>query len=123
MLRKLDVEDEVGVGWDTAGAFAAVGELCGYSDSTLTPDGHAGDAAVPALDHFAAAESKGEWWAFLVGWMKVSTETEKNWGIRNVPSKTLLFSSFPIYRIATLFPFLQAGPVPSFLSSMMTPSW
>lgn len=67
-VKKLDVEDEVGVGWDTAGAFAAVGELCGYSDSTLTADGHAGNAAVPALDHFAAAESKGEWWAFLIGW-------------------------------------------------------
>jgi len=64
----LDVEDQVGVGWDVRGrTLLAVCERSGDSEATFTSGGHAGDTDVPAFDDLADAELEGKWLALLVG--------------------------------------------------------
>src|SRR5262245_3715306 len=59
--EQLDFEDERGVGRDdVAGAALAVGQVRRNGQLALAADFHAGDAFVPALDHFAPAKRKIE---------------------------------------------------------------
>lgn len=70
----LDVEDQVGVGWDVRGStLLAVCKRGGDRQATLTTSGHAGNTNVPALDDLADAELEGERLALLVGCHVVSS--------------------------------------------------
>ena len=65
-LEKLDVEDKLAVGGDARQSLAAVGKMCGNTQTTLATDGHAGNTDIPSLDDLTLAELEGKWGSLLV---------------------------------------------------------
>lgn len=70
-LEKLNVEDQLAVGWDAGDALAAVGEVGRNRQTTLAADGHASNADIPALDNLALTQLEGERWALLVRYFPI----------------------------------------------------
>lgn len=66
-LQQLDIEDQLGVGWDAGNALLAVREMRRDRDAALATDGHAGDTDIPALDDLALAQLESERLSLLVG--------------------------------------------------------
>ena len=66
-LKKLDIEDQSAVGRDAGHGPAAVGQVGGDGQATLTADLHTGNTDIPALDDLALAELECERRALLVG--------------------------------------------------------
>lgn len=66
-LKQLDVEEQLRVGWDAGQALLAICKLRRDSKTALATNSHAGDANIPALDHFTFSEFEAERLSFLVG--------------------------------------------------------
>jgi hypothetical protein len=65
-LQQFDVEDEGAVRGDARKGLAAVCEVCGDGQSSLSTNGHASNTDIPALDDLTSSELEHEWLTRLV---------------------------------------------------------
>lgn len=66
-LKQLDIEGQLAVGGDARHAAGAISEVGRNGQASLTTNGHANDADVPALDDLSLTGLEGERLALLVG--------------------------------------------------------
>merc|ERR1711998_248880 len=78
-LQKLDLEDELGVGWNnSASAPRAVAVVRGDGQLRLLAYGHLHDALVPSFDHLPDADGELEGLAAVAGGVELATVGERS---------------------------------------------
>jgi hypothetical protein len=66
-FQQLDVEDKLGVTWDTRDALLSVGKMGGNGNTALATCSHTSNADIPTFDNLAFAKLECERLALFVG--------------------------------------------------------